>query len=1230
VNCDVTNLFRKEAARGGAFQGKALKHVLAAGFLLLFMLTAAAAHAVSPKIVAGRGHTVALMNNGTVWAWGANSNGQLGDGTIMDRSKPVRVGTFTNYTSIAAGDSHTIALRQGGTVWSWGGNSKGQLGVNTTKDSPVPVQVSGLSNINAIAAGTSHTLALKSDGTLLAWGANNYGQLGDNSITEHHAPVAVSSITNVIAIAAGGDHSIALKSDSTVWAWGRNASGQLGDNTTTDRKVPVQVTDLANVIAIAAGVDYSIALKEDGTVWAWGNNSSGQLGDGTNTEHHAPVQVSLLDDAKVIAAGYSHAVALINDDTVRAWGSNSSGQLGDGTSINRSSPVKSIGLDDVTAVAAGLNYSLVLKEDGTIWTWGDNSHGQRGNGTTTAISTPQQVDNLFNVTNIAAGAGHTIVRKSDETVWGLGNNGNGQLGNGTTTSSFVPVPVSGLISFVTTVAAGNGTTLALMNDGSSSVKAWGNNSSGQLGDGTTTERHTPVQVGGGLNIITAIAAGSGHSVALRQGGTVWTWGANNFGQLGDGTTTERHTPVQVSQSSGLSSVTAIAAGSGHTVALRSDLTVWAWGNNSNGQLGDGTVISRSAPVQVPVSGLTNITAIAAGNGYSVALRGDGTVWAWGANNFGQLGDSTTTDHHTPVQVSGLTGIKAIAAGNGHTVALTNSGTVWAWGANEFGQLGDGTTTNRSVPVQVIQTSGLSNITAVAAGDFHSVALKNDGTVWSWGSNSAGQIGLDPAWTPPVKAQINLLTFKVTFTTDGSGHGTLSGNTSQQISYGGNTTPVTAKPDAFYFVQWTEGGEVEYTTNVLTVHNVTADHDFIANFVIDLDPPTGTVGITGSAGAAYTKTRRVTLNLTADDGDGSGVSQVCISNTNTSPCKAWSAFVPPSMDKGWNLATGDGPKTVYVNYKDKVGNVSAPVSAAITLDTKAPVSGGLLAIAIPAGYDALVPTKEFDLSWPASTDALSDVAGYILVRGTTGYPSSCSKGTQLFDGTDLFYNDTGLTPGTTYYYRLCAKDNAGNISAGVTASKKALFEFTPPANGSVIINNGFGFTNTSKVDLQLYADDIGGSGVSQMCISNTPICAKWAWTPYATTKSWSLSSGDGLKTVYVLFKDAAGNVTAAPSTATTTLDKKAPKNGTLQISDTFNLIWSGFSDATSGIASYVLVRGTSGYPACREDAAINTFDQTATSFDDSLTTVAGKTYYYRVCAIDVAGNVSSGAKARKIR
>ncbi|MBE0447207.1 MAG: S-layer homology domain-containing protein [Actinobacteria bacterium] len=293
----------------------------------------------TPMASAGYLHSLALKPDGTVWAWGDNGQGQLGDGTTTDKHTPVPVSGPSGITAITAGDDHSLALKSDGTVWAWGRNSRGQLGDGTTTRSLTPVPVSGLSEVIAVAAGADHSLALKPDGTVWAWGSNYFGELGNETMTRSLTPVPVSGLSEVIAVAAGDFYSLALKSDGTIWAWGYNASGQLGDGTTTYRSTPAQISELSGITAIAAGSGHSLALKSDGTVWAWGRNSRGQLGDGTTTRSFTPVPVSGLSEVIAVAAGIDHSLALKSDGTVWAWGYNASGQLGDGTTINYT-PVK--------------------------------------------------------------------------------------------------------------------------------------------------------------------------------------------------------------------------------------------------------------------------------------------------------------------------------------------------------------------------------------------------------------------------------------------------------------------------------------------------------------------------------------------------------------------------------------------------------------------------------------------------------------------------------------------------------------------------------------------------------------------------------------------------------------------------------------------------------------------------------------------------------------------------
>ncbi|HEX2023924.1 MAG TPA: hypothetical protein VHF00_04425 [Acidimicrobiales bacterium] len=317
-----------------------------------------------------------------------------------------------------------------------------------------------------------------------------------------------------------------------------------------------------------------------------------------------------------------------------------------------------------------------------------------------------------------------------DSISGWGYNAHGGLGNGTTVDATSPVQVPG-VTGVGAIAAGTSHSLAVRPDGT--VLAWGDNSYGQLGDGTLTTRATPWPVAG-LTGVTAVSGGLYHSLALRSDGTVWAWGWNATGQLGDGTTVDRRTAVQVV---GLSGITAISAGGLHNLARRFDGTVWAWGWNVLGQLGDGTNVDRLRPVPVP--GLTGVTGVATGVYHSLALRGtDGSVRAWGWNHFGQLGDGTRTDRWSPVTVAGQTGMVSIAAGFHHSLARSGAGYAVAWGWNGHGQLGDGTTTDRPLAVRVPNLP--TGVAALTAGGYHSLAINGAGTVAAWGWNYFGQLG----------------------------------------------------------------------------------------------------------------------------------------------------------------------------------------------------------------------------------------------------------------------------------------------------------------------------------------------------------------------------------------------------------------------------------------------------------------------------------------------------------
>lgn len=365
-------------------------------------------------IAAGDQHSLAIVNSpslgsGMVWGWGANWNGQLGNGSDHNNYlPPTRVvdasgtGYFTGATTIDGGANFSLALRNDGTVWDWGNGSSGQLGVNSNNDHNRPVQVHGVDNdgyltgIVTVAAGGYHSLAIDNGGYVLAWGDGASGQLGVNSDNRHETPVNVHGINNegyfqASAVAGGEDFSLALGANGNVYGWGNNKSCQLGHDSGVMlySHTPVQVPGISGVVAIAAGSDFGLALKNDGTVWAWGGGSYGELGVNSNNVHATPVQVHGLGNVDHltgivgVAAGESHSLAVGSNGSVYSWGRNNHGQLGVHSDNNHFYPVQVHGLGNVgylgniEQVAAGEFFSMGLKNDGTaVYAWGGNSYGQ--------------------------------------------------------------------------------------------------------------------------------------------------------------------------------------------------------------------------------------------------------------------------------------------------------------------------------------------------------------------------------------------------------------------------------------------------------------------------------------------------------------------------------------------------------------------------------------------------------------------------------------------------------------------------------------------------------------------------------------------------------------------------------------------------------------------------------------------------------------------------------------
>jgi len=927
-------------------------------------------------VAAGEDHSLALKSDGSVWAWGSNAYGQIGSTLATNpQTTPIQVmgvggiDTLSGVVAIAVGYRHSIALLNTGTVVAWGENIGGQLGDNSYTQRNVPVAVVGLSNVLSIAGGWGHSLASRADGTAWAWGNNGTGQLGNGDIygSSQPRPVLVSNLNRVLRVAAGAFHSLAVDEDGTVWAWGFNNDGEIGDGTrfarlspvrvsepgldwkvgtpyfsllastyyavqsvtfysdtpgpgvtiyyTTDGSEPtpsspnhvnpgdtvanlvdhtlllrargykpgmqpsnlaaaayelvipppatdvvqgtysvpftVQLSDVISGVTIRYTTDgtppttlYTAPISIDKTTYlqakafkpGWTDSVAGTAyytmkvanpglspGGGSYTSaqtvtltsvtpgaiiHYSTTGVEPTESSPSVSSGGTVLIDKSGTMVVKAWkGAPSTGwslsdpvvasyTISNGTVATPSfnpppgtydSP-QSVGIG-CTTPGATIRYTLDGSEPtwtskiyygpvlidwtktlkakgfapdwvpstsaGGLYTLPSNTTAPPEFNPAAGFYTTQQIITLTSTTPSATI--HYTLNAADPTEADPSVPSGGTVTVDHLTplkaKAFSPtLPPStvrrGDYQITGGVAVGDAHVLVVKYD--RSVWAWGLNTSGQLGNNTTTSSDIPVQVRGGeqggtyLQDIVAIAAptsaDSGHSLALSAGGRVFGWGSNYWGQLGDGTSQNgRLTPVQVRDpqdpSTFLTGVVAMATGFTHSVALKADGTVVAWGGNLYGQLGDGTNTDRLTPVPVMGIGPANpAVAVGAGWSFSMALMRDGTVKSWGYNGFGELGDGTTLSHNAPVSVMALTGVTALSVAHSHTVALKTdgapSGVAWAWGNNDRGEIGDGTNTTRLAPVR-----GLTDVLTISAGDGSTLFLKNDvaGQRMIWGT-----------------------------------------------------------------------------------------------------------------------------------------------------------------------------------------------------------------------------------------------------------------------------------------------------------------------------------------------------------------------------------------------------------------------------------------------------------------------------------------------------------------
>ena len=781
------------------------------------------------QVSSGISHTAAIKTDGTLWTWGNNDTGQLGKGSPGDSFTPITtLGGGTNWKQVSCGYNYSAAVKTDGTLWTWGKGGAGSLGVleDFLIRSLTPITTfSGGTNWSDTATGVAEELytisggygmssAIKTDGTLWTWG---YRLTGGNSGSVFDTPITTfAGGTTWKQVSTGRNHVAAIKTDGTLWIWGNNTGGALGisDTQSTGFFASTPITTFVggtNWKQVSCGYNYSAAVKTDGTLWTWGSSptiTTNILARLFGTTILFPLLISstwadtatgVAEELYTFAGGKTHSAGIKTDGTLWTWGNNAyglirSGQLGIGDSnVERSTPVTTFaGGTTWKQVSVGYYHTAAVKTDGTLWTWGNGSNGKLGNNQLTIRSTP--VTTFAGGTTwkqVACGSNHTAAIKTDGTLWTWGLGLNGRLGNAVTADVYTPVTTFAGGTTWKQVSAGDTHTAAIKTDGT--LWIWGSNLNMQLGINqlTSINKSTPVTTFAGGTTWKQVSCGVLHTAAVKTDGTLWIWGSGSTGRLGNAITTgSRSTPVTTF--SGGTNWKQVACGSNHTAAIKTDGTLWTWGFNGNGQLGNNSTSSRTIPVTTFAGG-TTWKQVAAGDTHTIALRDDGTtkelfsfgnnvrgqlgssvannvpgqvfsytnnwkqvscdaisehigaiktdgtLWTWGNGSNGKLGNAIITGiRSTPVTTfAGGTNWKQVSCGNDHTAAIKTDGTLWTWGRNSAVQLGNNTATNVSTPVTTF--AGGTNWNEVSCG-YHTAAVKTDGTLWTWGANFNGNLG----------------------------------------------------------------------------------------------------------------------------------------------------------------------------------------------------------------------------------------------------------------------------------------------------------------------------------------------------------------------------------------------------------------------------------------------------------------------------------------------------------
>ena len=676
----------------------------------------------------GRNHSAALTSTGRIFTWGDNSFGRLGDGTTLSKSRPTEITSQFNLLSgeiiqnVFLGDLHSAALTSIGRLFTWGNNTYGQLGDGTTTHRAMPTDIKNqfiLENdevILNVSLGANHSSVLTSNNRMFIWGNNIYGQLGDSTTTNKVIPFNLTNQFNlvmgesILEVELGANHSSIITTNGKVFIWGYNEFGQLGDGTISNKSVPIEVEKQVPYLSAIEVYDYGLTTPEYLPV----NEGYDFIG------WYTDIELTDLYDFNTMPATDINLYARweINQYDINYY------------IYTNYDPLALITLypnEVIESVSLGDLHSSALTSSGRVFTWGWNVYGQLGDSTITNKFAPVDITNQFvlyegeTIVSISLGANHSAALTSLGRIFTWGANGYGQLGDSTTTQKNAPTDITNQFNlaideFIIDVSLGYAHSSAITSNGR--MFTWGWNIYGQLGDGTINDRLSPTEITSQFNLLPdekmiSTSLGTNHSAALTSAGRMFTWGWNFYGQLGDGTTTQINTPIEITHEFTLETgelIKSISLGDLHSAVLTSTGRLFTWGANSYGQLGDGTNTQRTTPTEITsnfsLEAEEIIESISLGSSHSAVLTSLNNIFIWGYNDYGQLGDSSTTHKNLPVNIldafnlSANETVSSISLGSNYSSILTSTGYIYTWGANSYGQLGDGTTISKISPNEI--------------------------------------------------------------------------------------------------------------------------------------------------------------------------------------------------------------------------------------------------------------------------------------------------------------------------------------------------------------------------------------------------------------------------------------------------------------------------------------------------------------------------------------------------